>query len=124
MRLLVQRLVCGDTGFRSSRRNVVGACVARVGPLESVLQWYRGDFQELIKMARLSGVFRYAFVALILGFMTIAAMTVEVQAQAPAPAPTPTSDGHAIDQGIAYFLLLLALVLTYLIPMDAYPNFF
>jgi hypothetical protein len=32
--------------------------------------------------------------------------------------------GHAIDQGIAYFLLLLALVLTYLIPMDAYPNFF
>ncbi|KAL6132116.1 hypothetical protein ACLB2K_070487 [Fragaria x ananassa] len=34
---------------------------------------------------------------------------------APAPAPAPTSDGTAIDQGIAYILMLLALVLTYLI---------
>ncbi|XP_060971303.1 arabinogalactan protein 41 [Cannabis sativa] len=32
-----------------------------------------------------------------------------------APAPAPTSDGTAIDQGIAYILMLLALVLTYLI---------
>ncbi|XP_026660932.1 arabinogalactan protein 41-like [Phoenix dactylifera] len=41
-----------------------------------------------------------------------------VQAQAPAPAPT--SDGTAIDQGIAYVLMFLALVLTYLIhPLDA-----
>ncbi|KAL0393643.1 UNVERIFIED_CONTAM: Arabinogalactan protein 20 [Sesamum latifolium] len=32
-----------------------------------------------------------------------------------APAPAPTSDGTAIDQGIAYGLMLLALVLTYLI---------
>ncbi|XP_004308013.1 PREDICTED: arabinogalactan peptide 20-like [Fragaria vesca subsp. vesca] len=31
------------------------------------------------------------------------------------PAPAPTSDGTAIDQGIAYILMLLALVLTYLI---------
>ncbi|XP_038682925.1 arabinogalactan protein 41-like [Tripterygium wilfordii] len=37
------------------------------------------------------------------------------QAQSPAPAPAPTSDGTAIDQGIAYVLMLLALVLTYLI---------
>ncbi|KAG4141177.1 hypothetical protein ERO13_D06G059900v2 [Gossypium hirsutum] len=34
---------------------------------------------------------------------------------APAPAPTPSSDGTAIDQGIAYILLLLALAITYLI---------
>ncbi|KAG6388249.1 hypothetical protein SASPL_153450 [Salvia splendens] len=32
-----------------------------------------------------------------------------------APAPAPTSDGTAIDQGIAYGLMLLALVLTYII---------
>ncbi|PRQ60337.1 putative arabinogalactan peptide, AGP [Rosa chinensis] len=36
-------------------------------------------------------------------------------APAPAPALAPTSDGTAIDQGIAYILMLLALVLTYLI---------
>ncbi|XP_009375591.1 arabinogalactan protein 41 [Pyrus x bretschneideri] len=36
-------------------------------------------------------------------------------APAPAPAPALTSDGTAIDQGIAYGLMLLALVLTYLI---------
>ncbi|XP_010544793.1 PREDICTED: arabinogalactan peptide 20 [Tarenaya hassleriana] len=37
-----------------------------------------------------------------------------------APAPAPTSDGTAIDQGIAYLLMVLALVLTYLIhPLDA-----
>nr|XP_009395810.1 PREDICTED: arabinogalactan peptide 20-like isoform X2 [Musa acuminata subsp. malaccensis] len=42
-----------------------------------------------------------------------------VQAQAPAPAPT--SDGASIDQGIAYLLMLVALVLTYLVhpPNDA-----
>ncbi|KAL6501742.1 hypothetical protein OROGR_026875 [Orobanche gracilis] len=34
---------------------------------------------------------------------------------ATAPAPAPTSDGTAIDQGIAYILMLLALVLTYII---------
>ncbi|XP_074568133.1 arabinogalactan protein 16-like [Curcuma longa] len=37
-----------------------------------------------------------------------------------APAPAPTSDGTSIDQGIAYLLMLVALVLTYLIhPLDA-----
>nr|XP_025883499.1 arabinogalactan protein 20-like [Solanum lycopersicum] len=42
------------------------------------------------------------------------------QAQEFAPSPAPTSDGTTIDQGIAYVLMLLALVLTYLIhPMDA-----
>ncbi|KAG6469482.1 hypothetical protein ZIOFF_074204 [Zingiber officinale] len=40
--------------------------------------------------------------------------------RANAPAPAPTSDGTSIDQGIAYLLMLVALVLTYLIhPLDA-----
>ncbi|KAI4297388.1 hypothetical protein L6164_037281 [Bauhinia variegata] len=30
------------------------------------------------------------------------------------PAPTPTSDGFAIDQGIAYILMLVALAITYI----------
>lgn len=38
-----------------------------------------------------------------------------VQGQAVPPVPAPTSDGTAIDQGIAYVLMLLALVLTYII---------
>ncbi|KAJ0030262.1 hypothetical protein Pint_13327 [Pistacia integerrima] len=36
-------------------------------------------------------------------------------AQNLSPAPPRTSDGVAIDQGIAYVLMLLALVLTYII---------
>ncbi|OIV97976.1 hypothetical protein TanjilG_14076 [Lupinus angustifolius] len=36
-------------------------------------------------------------------------------AQSHAPAPGPTSDGTTIDQAIAYILMLLALVLTYII---------
>ncbi|CAK9167691.1 unnamed protein product [Ilex paraguariensis] len=50
------------------------------------------------------------------------------QSMAPAntPAPAPASDGTSVDQGIAYVLMLVALVLTYLIhPMDASSyNFF
>ncbi|MBA0853113.1 hypothetical protein Goshw_013635 [Gossypium schwendimanii] len=33
----------------------------------------------------------------------------------PALAPGPSNDGAAIDQGIAYMLLLIALAITYLI---------
>ncbi|KAK4266946.1 hypothetical protein QN277_023803 [Acacia crassicarpa] len=37
----------------------------------------------------------------------------------------PSSDGTSIDQGIAYFLMLVALILTYLIhPLDASPFLF
>ncbi|GKV06578.1 hypothetical protein SLEP1_g18453 [Rubroshorea leprosula] len=36
----------------------------------------------------------------------------QTMASSPAPAP-PTSDGTAIDQGIAYLLLLVALAITY-----------
>ncbi|GMI98995.1 Arabinogalactan protein 20, arabinogalactan protein 20 [Hibiscus trionum] len=43
-----------------------------------------------------------------------------VDAQSAAAAPSPTSDGTSIDQGIAYLLMLVALMLTYLIhPLDA-----
>eukprot|EP01018_Ginkgo_biloba_P023269 Gb_06646 [translate_table: standard] len=34
---------------------------------------------------------------------------------APTPAPAPMSDGIAIDQGVAYILMFVALLLTYLI---------
>ncbi|XP_042411169.1 arabinogalactan protein 16-like [Zingiber officinale] len=48
------------------------------------------------------------------------ALTPVVRAVSPAPAPAPTSDGVSVDQGIAYLLMLVALVLTYLIhPLDA-----
>ncbi|KVH91837.1 arabinogalactan protein 41-like [Cynara cardunculus var. scolymus] len=56
---------------------------------------------------------------LLSAFVLIFAITlptaVHGQPFAPAPAPAPTSDGTSIDQGIAYLLMLLALVLTYII---------
>ncbi|PSS04429.1 Arabinogalactan peptide 20 like [Actinidia chinensis var. chinensis] len=51
-----------------------------------------------------------AMLALIFAVFSPAAV-----AQSAGPAPAPTSDGTAIDQGIAYVLMLLALVLTYII---------
>ncbi|XWS35864.1 hypothetical protein CRYUN_Cryun20dG0033400 [Craigia yunnanensis] len=52
--------------------------------------------------------------------LVFAIMSLYVEAQSAAPAPSPTSDGTSIDQGIAYVLMLVALVLTYLIhPLDA-----
>ncbi|CBI40475.3 hypothetical protein AAG906_005166 [Vitis piasezkii] len=57
------------------------------------------------------GFFAFLFVVVSASF---------ARAQSSAPAPAPTSDGTAIDQGIAYVLMLVALVLTYLIhPLDA-----
>ncbi|CAD5174120.1 arabinogalactan protein 20-like [Musa acuminata AAA Group] len=54
--------------------------------------------------------------------LVLALATVVPSVQAQAPAPSPTSDGTSIDQGIAYLLMLVALVLTYLIhPLDASP---
>ncbi|KAL3837739.1 hypothetical protein ACJIZ3_022330 [Penstemon smallii] len=43
------------------------------------------------------------------------ATTASADSNSFAPAPSPTRDGTAIDQGIAYGLMLLALVLTYII---------
>ncbi|KVH90056.1 arabinogalactan protein 41 [Cynara cardunculus var. scolymus] len=45
-----------------------------------------------------------------------------VHAQPLAPAPAPTSDGTSIDQGIAYVLMLVALVLTYVIHILDSPS--
>nr|GLL20571.1 hypothetical protein POPTR_018G078801 [Ipomoea trifida] len=54
----------------------------------------------------------------ILGFMFMA-LQLQLgsgQVTAPSPAPTaPSNDGVAIDQGIAYVLLMLALAITYLV---------
>ncbi|KAI3691832.1 hypothetical protein L6452_31634 [Arctium lappa] len=54
---------------------------------------------------------------LLSAFLLIFAITLPtaVHGQPFAPAPAPTSDGTSIDQGIAYLLMLLALVLTYII---------
>ncbi|CAL1373534.1 unnamed protein product [Linum trigynum] len=56
-----------------------------------------------------------AAVAIALIFAIALPAAVQAQGMAPAPAPAATSDGTSIDQGIAYVLMLLALVLTYLI---------
>ncbi|BBN20062.1 hypothetical protein MPTK1_8g16120 [Marchantia polymorpha subsp. ruderalis] len=75
-------------------------------------------------MARSGGMIEQTFVVTIFVFI-MGALAPLVNAQAPAPGPVPTSDGYAIDQSVAYTLLFLALVLTYLIhPLDAFPSFF
>uniref|UniRef100_A0ACD6AHK4 Uncharacterized protein n=1 Tax=Avena sativa TaxID=4498 RepID=A0ACD6AHK4_AVESA len=59
-----------------------------------------------------------------LGLVAVAVLVVGIAMPASAagvqpPAPAPASDGTSIDQGIAYVLMLVALVLTYLIhPLD------
>ncbi|QCE15636.1 Arabinogalactan peptide [Vigna unguiculata] len=47
-------------------------------------------------------------------FLIIAALMSVASSQVTAPAPAPTSDGTTIDQAVAYVLMLLALVLTYI----------
>ncbi|KAJ6695349.1 ARABINOGALACTAN PROTEIN 20 [Salix koriyanagi] len=54
-------------------------------------------------------------VAAVAALVAVFAIVLLPIAQAQAPAPAPTSDGTSIDQGIAYVLMLVALVLTYLI---------
>ncbi|KAG4958537.1 hypothetical protein AAZX31_13G028500 [Glycine max] len=54
-------------------------------------------------------------VVVFLGLILAALMSVACsQSAAPAPAPAPTSDGTSIDQAVAYVLMLVALVLTYI----------
>ncbi|XVF53026.1 hypothetical protein PTKIN_Ptkin05aG0065900 [Pterospermum kingtungense] len=61
-------------------------------------------------------VSRVSFVAVFAALaFAMFALPSAVEAQSSAPAPAPTSDGTSIDQGIAYVLMLVALVLTYLI---------
>ncbi|KMT03050.1 hypothetical protein BVRB_8g196120 [Beta vulgaris subsp. vulgaris] len=51
----------------------------------------------------------------IIGILIMAIFKVaQGQMMVPSPAPLPPNDGAAIDQGIAYVLLLLALAVTYL----------
>ncbi|KAL7237331.1 hypothetical protein ACSBR2_003590 [Camellia fascicularis] len=57
----------------------------------------------------------YCVVAMFAFIFAIVLPSVQAHSLAPAPAPAPTSDGTAIDQGIAYALMLVALALTYLI---------
>nr|CAB3473781.1 unnamed protein product [Digitaria exilis] len=58
-----------------------------------------------------------ASVVLVMAVVDVLAAAANAQAPAPAPA---ASDGTSVDQGIAYVLMLVALVLTYLIhPLDA-----
>ncbi|KAI3443681.1 hypothetical protein Pfo_000346 [Paulownia fortunei] len=49
-------------------------------------------------------------------FALLSALVIpSINAQVPEPAPAPSSDGVAIDQGIAYMLMLVALAITYMI---------
>ncbi|KAJ8486687.1 hypothetical protein OPV22_019172 [Ensete ventricosum] len=61
-----------------------------------------------------------AILKVFVAVLVLVLATVVPSGQAQAPAPSPASDGTSIDQGIAYLLMLVALVLTYLIhPLDA-----
>ncbi|XP_050238975.1 arabinogalactan protein 20-like [Mercurialis annua] len=73
-------------------------------------------------MATVCGSSRALFGVLTIFTLLFVIFSPYVQAQAPAPAPT--SDGTSIDQGIAYTLMVVALVLTYLIhPLDASSSY-
>ncbi|XVF49210.1 hypothetical protein PTKIN_Ptkin03bG0250200 [Pterospermum kingtungense] len=53
---------------------------------------------------------------LVIGFLFFALLQLGYgQSIGSSPAPAPSSDGAAIDQGIAYVLLVVALAITYLI---------
>ncbi|KAF3788785.1 Arabinogalactan peptide 16 [Nymphaea thermarum] len=71
---------------------------------------------------------RLHFIAVLGVFLIGLAFPVMGQQPSAAPSMAPSSDGTSIDQGIAYVLMIAALVLTYLIhPLDAssfYSNFF
>ncbi|KAG8084796.1 hypothetical protein GUJ93_ZPchr0010g10658 [Zizania palustris] len=65
---------------------------------------------------------RIPFALVAVAAAALAAFAPAVAAQAPAPAPT--SDGTSVDQSVAYLLLIVALVLTYLIhPLDAFSSY-
>ncbi|KAL7106971.1 hypothetical protein ACP275_06G024900 [Erythranthe tilingii] len=56
-----------------------------------------------------------AILLVVLAAAAFPSVAAAANAESFAPAPSPTSDGTTIDQGIAYALMLLALVLTYII---------
>ncbi|KAI3447078.1 hypothetical protein Pfo_003743 [Paulownia fortunei] len=47
--------------------------------------------------------------------LLLALIVPSINGQVSEPAPAPSSDGVAIDQGIAYVLMLVALAITYMI---------
>jgi len=75
------------------------------------------------KMTQQGGASRFVCVALVLGLFMIAFMTPEVDAQASAPAPSPASDGTVLGQSVACLLLVVALVSTYLIPLNGLSSY-
>jgi len=67
---------------------------------------------------------RFAVLVVLLVCLMGALLPAAVHAQAHAPAVPPISHGSTIDQGIAYVMLFMALVLTYIIhPLDAIPYY-
>ncbi|KAM3760113.1 hypothetical protein ACB098_01G169600 [Castanea mollissima] len=59
-------------------------------------------------------MFRVQFLVMAIFAIVLALAVLSINAQSLAPAPGP-STGVAIDQGIAYTLMVLALLLTYMI---------
>ncbi|KAK7358543.1 hypothetical protein VNO77_00476 [Canavalia gladiata] len=59
--------------------------------------------------------FGFGVMAMLVALIFALSLPSVVHAQTPAPAPAPSSDGSSVDQGVAYVLMLLALILTYLI---------
>nr|XP_043621141.1 arabinogalactan protein 16-like [Erigeron canadensis] len=73
-------------------------------------------------MAALRGAVVTALAVMLMISAAVTAVDAQSFPPAPAPAPAPSSDGTSIDQGIAYALMIGALLLTYLIhPLDAFP---
>ncbi|KAK3436497.1 hypothetical protein EUGRSUZ_C01051 [Eucalyptus grandis] len=70
---------------------------------------------ERFFFAKMNAV-RSCFIPVIVGFMFLTLLQLGYgQSMVPSPAPEgPSNDGMAIDQGIAYTLLLVALAVTYL----------
>ncbi|XVE70543.1 hypothetical protein DITRI_Ditri10aG0080400 [Diplodiscus trichospermus] len=58
---------------------------------------------------------RAQFAVMAIFALVLALIVPPINAQSPAPSPPPTSYGVAVDQGVAYVLMLVALVLTYII---------
>ncbi|WCJ36786.1 arabinogalactan protein 41 [Euphorbia peplus] len=65
-------------------------------------------------MGAISGV-SFGYLAIIAIIYVTMVPSAYAQSPTSAPTPAPTSDGNAIDQGIAYVLMLVALAVTYLI---------
>ncbi|KAI6679584.1 hypothetical protein NL676_033465 [Syzygium grande] len=68
-----------------------------------------------VSRSRMSFFAAFALLSLPPAFILLPSAAASAAATARSPAPAPSSDGLAIDQGIAYLLMLVALALTYII---------